>query len=224
MDRRKLIGQRIERARKELNWSQEDFGKFVNLSGAHVSRMEKGVVGFDIDDLQRYAKVLGKSVEWFYSDKIESEDRPIESILAELQQRVKHPIFRELPLLGYIPCGYPLPNEQQAEGKVKVFRDDLGYAKDKEGLYALIASGDSLLEDGINKGDKMIVDPIPPDYPEGKIYAVRIGDEVTCKHVFHVDDKVRLVSSNSHYEEQIYNADDVEVMGRVILWGNWHKA
>jgi SOS-response transcriptional repressor LexA len=149
----------------------------------------------------------------------------LESVLKEqsnIKEEVKEGRFRWLPVLGHPPCGYPLLSEEQAEGHTFVLKDDLGYAGNRQGLYALIASGDSLKGDGIDDGEKLIVDPRDKDVVDGKIYVVRTPDnEVTVKHVYRIDGKIKLVPSNKKY--RTIELSQIEIMGRVILSGNWTR-
>jgi len=49
-------------------------------------------------------------------------------------------------LLGYVPAGYPLPNEEEALGKIKIPKDQLGAARDAKHLYAWLFRAILLLE------------------------------------------------------------------------------
>jgi SOS-response transcriptional repressor LexA len=224
MDRKQKIGARLKLARNELGWSQRDLAKLYGSSDVTISEIERGITDISVPELETFSRLLGKPFAWFLSDKLEIAPRPVEAILSELRQAAQRIEFRELPVLGRVPCGFPLPAEQQAEGHFPVLKSELGYARDKAGLFVLEASGESLSGDGIHTGAKMVVDPTPPDFQEGKIYAVRLGTEVTAKHVYKLNGSVKLVSSNGAYKEIIKKAEEVEILGRVILWGDWHKA
>jgi len=59
------------------------------------------------------------------------------------------------------------------------------------------------------------------DIIDGKIYIVRLGNEVCARHVFKLDDSLRLASSNGEYKEML--ANEVEILGRLILTGRWKR-
>lgn len=101
MDRKQKIGIKIKEARTELGWSQRDLAKLYGSSDVNISEMERGIIRISISDLERMAHILGKSFEWFMSDKIEQPDRPIEAISAELQQAIKRFEVRMIPILGH---------------------------------------------------------------------------------------------------------------------------
>lgn len=221
-------GQLLKKLREEKGISQNKLAELSGIDRAYISQLESGkrVTSISLKTARALAKGLNVSPEVFLSEDTmpqEPPQRAFEEILEEFKDKFQRLEIREIPILCHVPCGYPMPNEQSAGGFVVVIKDDLGYAKDKSDLFALIATGDSLAGDGIFPGDKLIVDPTPPSFQDGKIYAIRIGPEVTAKHVYKLDGKVKLVSSNSEYQEIIVDADQTEIIGRVILAGNWHK-
>jgi len=220
------IGKRIKELRKQRGMTQEALAEAIGKSRNYVAMIEAGERQGKFV-LQQIADALQVEIEVLEGDKPIPEhkpkEKPLKSFVREFERRYDNLNMRELPILCHVPCNYPMPNEQEAEGYLSVFKEDLGYARDKSGLFVLIASGECLSGDGIHDGYKLVVDPEPLDHPEGAIYAVRIGSEVTCKHVYHLNEKVKLAPSNSEYKELIYNADDVEIKGMVILSGNWKR-
>ena len=69
--------------------------------------------------------------------------------------------------------------------------------------------------------NKVIINPNDKTIVQVKIYLVRIENEVTIKHVVVRDGRPVLKSSNGNYRELV--PDQVEIMGRVILSGNWKE-
>jgi SOS-response transcriptional repressor LexA len=222
----KKTGEIIKELRNQRDMTQEELAEAIGKSRNYIAMIESGDrQGKFI--LQQIADVFKVDIEVLYGGKPIPEYTPqpkrLRSVLREAIKIYDELSYRELPVLCRVPCGYPMPNEQDVEDHLLIFKEYLGYAANKPNLYVLIASGDSLEGDEIFDGHKLIIDPEPPDYPEGLIYAVRIGPEVTCKHVYHFDGKIKLISSNSEYKEMVYNEDEVEIKGMVILSGNWKK-
>jgi repressor LexA len=103
-----------------------------------------------------------------------------------------------LPLLGSIPAGPLQEALTQPEEIVEVDR----LLKTRPGDFLLKAVGDSMIGDGIQSGDLVLLRPeIPPE--PGEIAAVHAGDayEATLKHVFIEADRVRLKASNPAYQD-----------------------
>lgn len=222
---KKSTGDIIRDIRRQMGLTQEEFAESLGISNTYLAMIETGKrKGKFI--LRKIADKYGIDVGILEGEKeLPYQYRPkhLKAALDEAIRRYEELEIREIPILCRVPCGYPMPNEQQAEGYEKIVKADLGYAKDKPDLYVLIATGESLAGDGIHDGYRMVIDPTPPSYPEGAIYAVRVGSEVTCKHIYHIDNKIKLIPSNHDYRELIYNADEVEILGKVILCGIWNK-
>jgi repressor LexA len=174
----------------------------------------------DLVDLKRLVYDLPESKE-YEATKLFTER--IEEMLRTAAKGVSNTIGElvELPVLGYVPAGYPLPNEQEAVGKILIPKNSLGSSKDAKELFALIIDGDSMIGDGIQSGDKVIINPHDVGVINGKIYLVRIENEVAIKHVVDRDDRYILSSSNPKYPE--LSPDQLEILGRVILSGNWKE-
>ena len=220
MNRQNLIAARIKQAREESGLSQEEVGKHFGCSDVNISRIERGITGISISDLERLASVLGKPLGWFLSDKVSSQPRPLQVILREARERYESLELVELPIRGTVPAGYPFPEEEEQGEFIVVPRQELG-GINPQTLYALKIGGDSLQGDEIYSGHMVIVNSVDTEIVDGRIYIVRLGNESCARHVFKQDNQLRLVSSNGEYKELL--ATEVEILGRVILSGRWRK-
>lgn len=220
MDRQQIIGQRIRQAREELKMSQEDLGRMYGCSDAHISRIENGRVNIGIGDVERFAVVLGKNRDWLLSSNLEAPKRPIEAIISEFQRATEQLEMVEIPQRGAVPAGRPATEDEVVEGYIKIPRVELNGVANVKSLYALRVSGDSLEGDEIYTGDMLVIEPTV-EILDGRIYVVRMGNEVCARHVFKQNDHLRLVSSNGNYQD--IKATEVEILGRVVLSGRWKK-
>jgi SOS-response transcriptional repressor LexA len=123
----------------------------------------------------------------------------------------------EVVLLGYVPAGYPLPNEEEGLGKIKIPKDQLGSARDARHLYALVVSGDSLIGDEIYPGFHVVINPDDKDLVLDKIYLVRVDNAVTIKKIAVKDGWFVLRSSNDKYPDM--TPSEGEILGRVVWDG-----
>ena len=117
---------------------------------------------------------------------------------------------RLLPVLGQIAAGAPLLAEQHVEDEIAV-PDMLTGSGDN---FILKVRGDSMIGDGINDGDFVVVRS-QADASEGEIVAALVdGDEATVKRIYREEGRVRLQPSNPALDPIF--PDDVQVLGRVV--------
>lgn len=76
--------------------------------------------------------------------------------------------------------------------------------------------GDSM-EPLIHNGEHVYI-RYQPQVECGEVAIVRIEDEgVTCKRVYIDGDKVKLRSENDAYDDMIFNADQITILGKVLI-------
>lgn len=88
----------------------------------------------------------------------------------------------------------------------------------KPGDFAVIATGDSMVDVGINNGDRVLIRPVPV-VENGEIALVSIDDGSTIKRFYKDNNSIRLVSENQKYKDQVFNYPDTEkikIIGRFI--------
>jgi len=68
---REEVGQRIRRAREQLNLSQAEFGRLLSPSRTHaaVSDMERGKTKLDVEELSALAMLLQKDLSYFFEEE-----------------------------------------------------------------------------------------------------------------------------------------------------------
>ena len=64
----KAVAERLRRARRDLNFSQEKLAKKTGLSFQQIQKYEKGVNRVSAGRLHELAQLLDKPVTWFYED------------------------------------------------------------------------------------------------------------------------------------------------------------
>lgn len=82
----KLIGQRLTTLRKLKGLSQEDLAKRVQLSRPSLAQIELGNRSVDVLELQKFAEVLGFSLDEFVSKDFSATEQPEETMETDLQQ------------------------------------------------------------------------------------------------------------------------------------------
>jgi repressor LexA len=122
---------------------------------------------------------------------------------------------RPLPLVGQVAAGAPI----LAEDNVEELVDVPGFLRRDDADFVLRIKGDSMINAGIFDADLIVVHPdVQPR--DGEIVVARVSgigdDEATAKRIFRDGSVVRLVAENENYEPIVVNADQVEVVGRVV--------
>ena len=94
-----------------------------------------------------------------------------------------------------------------------------GFLRRDDDDFVLRVRGDSMTGAGIFDADLIVVHP-QPDARNGEIVVARVAGiadaEATTKRFFREGATVRLVAENENYEPIIVNADQVELVGRVV--------
>lgn len=118
---------------------------------------------------------------------------------------------RPLPLVGRVAAGEPILAEENIEELVDV----PAFLRRDDDDFVLRVHGESMLGAGIFDGDLIVVHA-QEQVQNGEIAVVLVGDEATTKRFYNQGRTVRLQPDNDNYEPIIVNADEVELVGRVV--------
>ncbi len=178
-----------------------------------------------IRDIQEGCSISSTSVVDYNLRKLEEKqmirrDREISRGIEVLGPRGRRPRVVEIPVLGAIAAGQPIPVPTSdrwaadAEDTVSVTED---MVRGKTNVFALRVKGTSMIDDLIDDGDIVFLEPAHTANDGDKV-AVWLKDrgEVTLKRFYHEGDRIRLQPANSTMEP-IYSApDNVEIQGRFV--------
>lgn len=201
------LGERIKRAREQKELTQEELARLINtknrstLSSWEINRREP-----DYDILNLIANTLEVSVEWLLTGK-----NGVGQIAESLGIYAIGPTVK-IPVLGVIRAGEPIFADQNI-----ICYEDVPAAEVKDGEYFyLVVAGDSMIGSRIQQGDKVLIRK--QEYVDnGQIAVVLVNDEeATLKRVKYIDDSIILYPDNPKYQPQIYKAEDVKILGRVV--------
>jgi repressor LexA len=116
-----------------------------------------------------------------------------------------------LPLLGAVAAGSPIESIPDPE-PISVPRDLLRGGEH----YVLRVRGDSMVDEGINDGDYVVVQSTSTA-ADGDVVVALLGDEVTLKRLYRENgDNLRLQPSNAELPPMIVPADQVKIQGVVV--------
>lgn len=140
----------------------------------------------------------------------EQRSRAIEII--DPQFRVPSKQISDVPMLGRISCGEGLMSAPVTDYTFHFAKDEL---PDGE-IFAMTATGDSMIEAGINDGDIVFIKRCS-DARDGEIVVAGVGEEraVTLKRFFRRKDIIELRPENHSMGPIITN--DCEIYGKLIM-------
>ena len=148
-------------------------------------------------------------------------DREISRAIELLDGRARRPRVVDVPLLGTIAAGQPIPvpdadtfSQADAADTIPVPDEFTGGRDD---VYALRVKGTSMIDALINDGDIVILQATS-DAHEGEMVAawLKREEETTLKKFYREGDRIRLQPMNATMQPIYTTADNVEVRGRVI--------
>jgi repressor LexA len=129
------------------------------------------------------------------------------------------PLF-QVPLLGVITAGQPLPDPEQVdadEAEMINVPQDLASADKLKDVFALKVRGQSMIDALIDDGDIVLLRR-QETANNGEMVAAMIVDEnaVTLKKFYHEGARIRLQPANSTMQPIYTTSDNVRIQGRVV--------
>ena len=109
----------------------------------------------------------------------------------------------QIPIVGVVTAGVPILAVENQEGTMPW---------DDPGCFALRVRGDSMINAGILRGDKVVVRP-QPSADDGQIVVARIEDEATVKRLRRRSGQIWLMPENDNYSP--IDGTNAEIIGVV---------
>lgn len=216
---RKMNAQRfgllLNSLREKAGLTARDLAARAHINESYVSELQNGRVQFPRPStIAKLAKALGVAPQVFY-------DESLEKISSVTMERYDIDIGKSTWLIvrGSIPCGNFTDVTEQNMGKVECLLSLLAGASDVNAVYACRVNGTSLEGDDIHDGDMVAIDPNQKQPINGKIYAIRMDNEMAARHVWKENGHYRLSSSIPSETHSDITPDQFEILGRII--GAW---
>ena len=214
----------LRRARQRLGWSRKEAADRAGVAPNALYLYETGRERPSQVALLGLAALYGCSTDWLLSDHDSERDDAFPGTLAgsgspfpdAAALRPPDEIGLEsLPVVGFISAGELVESWPESDGQQPVPDTILNKAPR---AFAIRVSDNSLLRDGINDGDTLIIDPdATRPFVEGRIYFVRSvahHQTVAARRVYLAGpDRLKLVSGDGQITE--VNRDEVDLLGRV---------
>lgn len=218
----KEILQIITDSRKNKKMSLDQLGEKVGLSKAALSRYENGSREFPVNKTEIFAKALNLDPRYLLG--IDS-DNNILSIYDKLEKSRQKLVYnftsnqlaeqnnKTIHSGRSTAAGAPIDGDYQDSQEEIVVRNEVPRGADE----VVTIAGDSM-EPLLKKGSQAFVHYQPTPDTDGQIVIVTIKDiGVTCKKIYREDGQIRLRSTNKKYEDMVYPAENVRIIGKVIM-------
>ena len=118
----------------------------------------------------------------------------------------------ELPVMGRIAAGVPIEAISQISHNVAVPGHMLRNGGDH---YALEVKGDSMIEEGINDGDIVVIKETKTAVNGDIVVALIDGHEATLKTFRKESGRVALEAANPIYETRYFTSNQVKIQGKL---------
>ena len=144
---------------------------------------------------------------------------PVQQFRVEQDRSAGAETEEGIPIVGYITAGGMQEAVEDEMGKVTLRSILPNYQK----VRAVVVSGDSMKEAGINNGDIVLL--ARTDLFDGDIGAIRYRGETTLKRVYHSYNRIKLYPANEEYEPIIIEPgefEEVQIIGKYVGHINEH--
>ncbi|OGL85875.1 repressor LexA [Candidatus Uhrbacteria bacterium RIFCSPLOWO2_02_FULL_48_12] len=167
-----------------------------------------------LDEIRKKLKLASVSTAHFHVSKLhdlgylaKEENKPRAIDVVEREAMVK------IPLLGTIAAGQPIEAIQEKE-TIAVPQSKLPRSGE---FYALRVVGDSMIDEGINNGDIVLVRQQAVADNGQKVVALIDNHEATLKKFYRERGHIRLQPANKSMEPLIFrNGKDIAIQGIVL--------
>ena len=120
---------------------------------------------------------------------------------------------RSLPFLGRIAAGNPI---EAITGSFEQISVPNYLINGKDEHFTLEVTGDSMIEDGINDGDIVVIKKSNIANSGDIIVALVDDNEVTLKRFRSYKNSIALEPANKNYKTRIFGEDRVKVQGKLV--------
>jgi repressor LexA len=195
------LGEKIRKARINKGLTQSRLAQILGISNSTLNKYENNTLRPNVYILEKIAKVLDIPIQYFFEN-----ETPNFSNVKEVEMVI-------LPILGNIRAGQPLFAEEHLQGYMPFPKEMLSVGYEH---FLLRAEGNSMIGDGIEDGDVVLIRVQNYVDYNGQIVAVIIDGNETClKHLYHPEnsDMVILRSSNPAYSDIVHPANDIIING-----------
>lgn len=170
-----------------------------------------------MEEMRRELNLASVSTVHFHVKKLEDggflkkQENKARAIKLDVEDKMV-----QVPILGTIAAGNPIEAIEDRQETVAISKSILSSFRSSD-IYALRVQGQSMIEEGIDDGDIVVIlSQVSPSNGD-KIVALLNNEEVTLKKFYQEKDRIRLQPANSHLNPIYVNPDDLTVQGKVLM-------
>ena len=202
--------ERLKFAMEYRGVTATDIAKGIGINKSNISRYFSGQYSAKTENVYKIACFLRVSEPWLafgIGNMLDTYDEQNTIISTPEIQTTS------IPILGKVACGEPIYAPESTNVYTTV-NSKLNVD------FALVASGDSMIDAGISDGDIVLIKQ-QPVVETGEIAAVSIDDEVTLKRVYYYPEANKLVlqPANPNYPPMNYldeELSNVHILGKAV--------
>lgn len=216
------ISDRMKNRRKELGLTADEVAEKIGVSRSNVYRYEKGdIEKLPLEILEPLSKALKTSPQYLMGWE---EEKDINSIYYQLEKSRQEKVYsyaeqqleeqnrtQTVVTLGKTAAGEPIEQGDIIEEEKEVS------SVPSDADVALVVQGDSMEPD--YKNGSVVFYKKQPQVENGELAVVHIKDDgITFKRLLYDYDnqKIILRSLNDKYEDQVFEENQITVLGKVI--------
>lgn len=198
------IGRRIRKAIDEKKISQAELARRAKMEPVWLNKIINGKIDPTSKTLQRIARALGKSLEYF-----DEHFNPLQVKEEQLPYGI-----RRLPHLARVPAG---TKRWVADDILEWIDIPTAFVGKYDRMFLVTAEGDSMEGAGIFDGNLVAV-ACDKEVINGCIVVIKVDGEAVIRRFRKLEDKIRLEPANSKYTSEEYDSThEIDIKG-VVVW------
>lgn len=170
-----------------------------------------------LEEIKGHFKFASVSTAHYHIKKLEDagllrkQENKARAINFDIEQKMI-----QVPILGAIAAGSPIEAIEDRQETIAIAQSAISGFKSND-VYALRVQGQSMIEEGIDDGDIVIILNQQSPNNGDKVVALINNEEVTLKRFFREKDKIRLQPANSTMNPIFVEPDELTIQGKVLM-------
>lgn len=170
-----------------------------------------------LEEIKGHFNFASVSTAHYHIKKLEGagllrkQDNKARAIELDIEQKMV-----QVPILGMIAAGSPIEAIEDRQETIAIAQSTISRFRSKD-VYALRVQGQSMIEEGIDDGDIVIILNQANPNNGDKVVALINNEDVTLKKFFREKDRIRLQPANSTMNPIYVGLDELTVQGRVLM-------